>query len=218
MKSDFFDREYFENGVKSGKSLYEDYKWLPELTIPLAQNILDILRNTELYAETSDPVLLDYGCAKGFLVKAFRCLNVRAFGIDLSEYAVNNAPLDVKEYTSCIDLLQEDCPLEWPPIDCLIAKDVLEHIPKNMLPKYLSKMRQITSRIFVVVPLGNGQRYYIKDYEQDPSHYIKEDLVWWKDSLNQAGFDVTATYEVGDLKKNWKNVHPKGNGLLYTSK
>ena len=28
-----FDREYFEQGPMTGKSLYTNYRWLPELTL-----------------------------------------------------------------------------------------------------------------------------------------------------------------------------------------
>ena len=35
-----FDREYFEQGPMTGKSLYTNYRWLPELTLPLCHHIV----------------------------------------------------------------------------------------------------------------------------------------------------------------------------------
>ncbi len=35
MKVDFFDKNYFESGPQTNKSLYQNYRWIPELTIPL---------------------------------------------------------------------------------------------------------------------------------------------------------------------------------------
>ena len=35
-----FDLEYFEQGPMTGKSLYTNYRWLPELTLPMCHHII----------------------------------------------------------------------------------------------------------------------------------------------------------------------------------
>ena len=214
-KENFYDKNYYENGVLSKKSLYENYRWLPELTIPLAKEITAIMSDSKNAGELKNKTILDFGCAKGFLVKAFRELGHTAFGIDVSQYAISESPVEIKSYVRCIDLTRDALPLEWMPIDYIVAKDVLEHLDKEELFKQLSKLRSLSNRILVVVPLGDGKNYYIAEYEQDPSHFIKEDLDWWEKTLKDHGFNVKGTYEVGDLKSNWKSHHSKGNGLLY---
>lgn len=214
-KEDFYDKNYYENGLLSKKSLYENYRWLPELTIPLAEEITTIMSGSLNGDELKSTTILDFGCAKGFLVKAFRELGYTAFGIDVSQYAISESPLEIKGYVRCLDLLKEPLPLEWMPIDYIIAKDVLEHLEKDQLFKQLTKLRTLSNRILVIVPLGDGTKYFIDEYEQDPSHYIKEDLGWWVETLNNYGFQVKGTYEVGNLKSSWKSHHLKGNGLLY---
>lgn len=42
--------------------------------------------------------VLDVGCAKGFLVKALRDLGVEAYGVDVSEYAVNSAEASIRRF------------------------------------------------------------------------------------------------------------------------
>ena len=66
-----YDEDYFERGLSSGKSGYDNYRWLPELTIKFAYKIIK-----ELNLREGDRVL-DYGCAKGFFVKALRILDIR---------------------------------------------------------------------------------------------------------------------------------------------
>ena len=52
----FYDKSYFESGIKSQKSLYENYRWLPKLTRPLAKAICR-------FANISDKdIVVDYGC------------------------------------------------------------------------------------------------------------------------------------------------------------
>lgn len=40
--------------------------------------------------------ILDVGCAKGFLVKAFNEKGIETYGVDVNEYAVSNAPVEIK--------------------------------------------------------------------------------------------------------------------------
>ena len=63
--STVFDEKYFEDGVRSRVSAYENYRWMPERSIREASSIINnIPFNT----------VLDYGCAKGFMVYALRLL------------------------------------------------------------------------------------------------------------------------------------------------
>ena len=74
-----YDEDYFERGIESGKSLYTNYRWIPELTIPMCSFL-----NEQLGIGQSENVL-DFGCAKGFIVKAMRLLGRNAYGVDLNQ-------------------------------------------------------------------------------------------------------------------------------------
>ncbi len=89
-----YDADYYERGVESGKSCYSNYRWLPELTIPMAMVLIDTL------GIRPDQRVLDFGCAKGFVTKALRMLRRDAWGIDISRYALSQAPEDIKPYVS----------------------------------------------------------------------------------------------------------------------
>ena len=116
-----FDEKYFEDGVRHRVSAYENYRWMPERTIREASSIINNIQFDKV---------LDFGCAKGFMVYAMRLLGKEAYGVDVSEYAVSNGHPKVKDYLSVIESA-EDVKGGW---DLIIAKDVLEHILTPLLP------------------------------------------------------------------------------------
>ena len=200
--STVFDEKYFEDGVRSRVSAYENYRWMPERSIREASSIINnIPFNT----------VLDYGCAKGFMVYALRLLGKEAHGVDVSDYAVKNCHPRVKEYLTVVETA-EDIKGGW---DLIIAKDVLEHIPKELIPGVLAELRRRCKTIFVAVPLGDGQRYRIREYEMDITHVTKEPEEWWLTTLVEAGFKIKYfDYEFGHLKENWTKPHPYGNAFI----
>ena len=82
-----FDKDYYENGVSKGISGYTNYHYRPEYVFPVAQKIKN---------HFGPFTVLDYGAAKGYLVKALRLLDVNAYGYDISKYAVENADPQIK--------------------------------------------------------------------------------------------------------------------------
>lgn len=197
-----FDEKYFEDGVRSRVSAYENYKWMPERTIREASSIINTLQFNNV---------LDYGCAKGFMVYALRLLGKDAYGVDVSEYAITHCHPKVKDYLSVIDRVDE-IKGGW---DLIIAKDVLEHIPKERIPNVLSEFRSRCKQLFVAVPLGDGKRYRIREYEMDVTHVIREPEEWWLTTIVEAGFRIKYfDYEFGHLKENWTNTHPHGNAFI----
>ena len=184
-----YDEDYYERGIETNKSCYSNYHWMPELTIPMAARIVEYLKIRE------DEKILDFGCAKGYLVKALRLLHREAYGYDISEYALKSVPVDVKEYVSNEITNQYD----W-----IISKDVFEHIPYEEIDILLKDLAQKTKKMFVVVPLGEGEKYVVSAYELDSTHIIRENLEWWINKFQENGFQVVeAKYKVKYIKENW---------------
>ena len=200
-----FDREYFEQGPMTGKSLYTNYRWMPELTIPLCHHLVQ-----ECPIRIDDTVL-DFGCAKGYTVHALRLLGYEAYGVDISEYAISQAPKEVNGYVQLIEPYAElPGKYTW-----IIAKDILEHIPYDHIDEQLSILHDATDDIIVMVPLGDGTKYYIDAYEKDITHHIRQPLEWWSARFKGAGFGIDIeTHDLGPFKSNWQGIHPEGNGLI----
>jgi 2-polyprenyl-3-methyl-5-hydroxy-6-metoxy-1,4-benzoquinol methylase len=200
--SKVFDEKYFEDGVRNRVSAYENYRWMPERTIREASSIINNIPFDNV---------LDYGCAKGFMVYAMRLLGKEAFGVDVSDYAVKNSHPKVRDYLSVIQSA-EDIKGGW---DLIIAKDVLEHIPKELLPETLAAFRRRCKHLFVAVPLGDGRRYRIREYEMDVTHIIREPEEWWLTTIVEAGFKIKYfDYQFHHLKENWTVNHPHGNAFI----
>ena len=86
-----YDEDYYENGLAKGISGYENYRWIPELTYPMAYSICKSLK-----IKKNDKVL-EYGCAHGFLVKALNDFNIDTYGVDISSYALSKVDPGIKK-------------------------------------------------------------------------------------------------------------------------
>ncbi len=196
-----FDEDYFMRGVETGKSLYTDYRWIESLTVPMA---LAIARH--LGIDATHDTILDFGCARGYVVKALRHLGYFAYGIDASEWAITNCDPWVSRFVSVGCAPKVD--VGW-----IIAKDVLEHI--EALEDTIELLIGAASKgIFVVVPLSDDcMRYAVPDYEKDATHLHRLPLGAWARMFMRPGWEVTASYRVKGVKDNYRHF-PTGNGFL----
>lgn len=204
-ENNIYNEEYFEDGIANGVSLYENYRWIPELTIPMAYDMI-----LELGIKRNDKVL-DFGCAKGYLVRAFRLLGHKAFGVDISQYAIDSCPHEVAPYVSTIENMKmEECVFDF-----TIAKDVFEHVPHDELDRTIDWVMKRSKRLFVAVPLGNGIVYEIPAMDRDKTHIIRESMDWWIETFDRLGYNVSfASHKMGTIKNKWVERYPEGNGFF----
>lgn len=198
-----YDKVYFEDGVKNKVSAYENYRWMPERSIR---------EGCSLISRIEFDTVLDYGCAKGFLVHALRLLGKNAYGADISTYALENSHPEVRNYLS---LLSQRPLASYKGFDLLTAKDVFEHLTEEQLDITLSEIRQNFKKIFIAVPLGNGERYRIREYEMDVTHILRMPEDWWLKKIAEHGFKVKFfDYKFGYMKDHWHSVDNFGNCFI----
>jgi len=208
---EYFNEDYYERGAETGKSLYSHYRWMPELTIPMAHHIAKYMDLHE-----SEKVL-DFGCAKGFTVKALRLLGYKAYGVDVSQYAYDEMDAKTGKWCGVIEP-QEPLVCAEGGYDWILCKDILEHVPYDKIDEQLKVLYNGGKRVMAMIPLGDGKKYIIDSYELDKSHFIRESLQWWHEKFEQAGFvNVMSTYDMGPFKKNWQ-FEPQGNMLIIASR
>lgn len=199
-----YDADYFLRGKETGKSLYENYRWMPELTIPMVCSMVSHLRIEP------DHTILDFGCARGYSVRAFRELGYDAWGVDASEWAVMNCDPEVKDFV----FLPGAEPKFTSMVDWTIAKDVLEHV--EIVAEMVSfLMQQSRVGVFAVVPLSlaDGHPYVVREYEQDITHLHRLSLASWVRMFLRPGWKVEASYAVPGIKCNYAQ-HKMGNGFI----
>lgn len=203
-----FDEDYYERGEETGRSLYTNYRWLPELTIPMASYLV-----RQLPIDHSQTVL-DFGCAKGYLVLALRMLGYQAYGVDISKYAIEHCPKEVEPYVRVITpnnslLLPDGSLYNW-----VLAKDVLEHVPYEDIDHVLRLIRGAGKKLFTVIPLAMKGRYIVPLYENDVTHFIREDMDWWIERFRRAGFKHRrSSYHIPYFKENYR-WWERGNGFF----
>lgn len=204
-----YDEDYFERGPQTGKSLYENYHWMEEPTIRMAQSIINVL------GLTSQHKVLDYGCAKGFLVRALRILGIDAYGCDTSQYAIAHLDPAVVDVCRPIDPHTLAIPFEEK-FDWVITKDVLEHMTISQLKTFLANSRKQCKQALHIVPLADNTFHYIvPEYEQDKTHLIRQTRQWWSNFFNDHYWQNTAfSYTMPDIKENWTGRYPEGNGFF----
>ena len=206
MSTDKYDETYFERGIQSGVSGYDNYRWMPELTIRMAHYIASFLNLSE------NTPILDYGCAKGYLVKAFRILDIPAFGCDISQYAISQCDPDVRNYCRLMD--QGTIPFDGI-FDTILAKDVMEHLSEPEIDAFLKMAASRCKRLFHVTPLGDGTKFLIPQYEADVTHIQKQPLTWWLKKFESHGFaPLSVTHEMKGVKENWTRACHNGNGFF----
>lgn len=201
-----YTEDYFMRGPETGLSNYRGYRWLPDLTLPMADQarwLLNIRPND---------VVLDYGCSRGYFVKALRQRGVTAWGYDISEWALENCDPAVKEFVS------NDLHLPDKGWDVIWSKDVFEHIPESQLEHLVPKMLSACRRqVFLIIPLAihRGGPYACPVDELDKTHVIRWTLPCWLDFLQKFSRDfvVSGGYEMPVLKQNCYH-YPRSYGFI----
>src|SRR5512133_4199805 len=81
-----YDANYYKSGC--GRPYQRDDEWLRFFDVIAERIIRDIHPNT----------VLDAGCAMGFLVEGLRNHGAEAYGIDISEYAIQNTHSSIQSF------------------------------------------------------------------------------------------------------------------------
>ena len=208
-----FDKDYYTDGIAKGLSCYENYRWIPELTYPMAHAFFNFLK---LRKKSN---VLEFGCAHGFLIKCLIDFGVNAYGVDISDYAIKNCHVDINKRLTIItnnNLKNSLKRLNFKTkFDWIISKDVFEHIPVNHLKKLLKQMSKISKKLFVIVPLGEKSKYRIKQYHLDKTHIVVKNEKWWIKLFEDNGFrNENFLYKVDGIKDKWYKINKLGNGFF----
>lgn len=197
----FYDADYFERGKESGKGWLENYRWQPQRMFRMALAMIDYLGLNE------NSVVLDFGCAKGFLVRALRELEIHADGCDISDYALSFAPEGCWNYTDNESWQGKD-------YSHTIAKDVFEHLTIEQLEQTLNLLSHRTMYLICIIPMGDNGIHRIPEYNAEISHQIIENESWWRAKFNACGwYVVKETNHVPGIKDNWAYVE-NGNHVF----
>ena len=121
-----YDKDYFEKYSGTGYTLESTYLILR----PFAVSIVNLMRFAKPF---KSPVrALDIGCAKGYLVKMLRLEGIEAYGVDISEYAIQNSPSEIRQYLHRVDVETESLPFPEKFFDMIISIATFEHLQQKI--------------------------------------------------------------------------------------
>lgn len=209
-----YDEDYFERGVQTSKSGYQNYGWLPELTLKMAHHLIQSL------PISPGQSVLDFGCAKGFLVKAFRILDVEAYGIDVSGYAIDHVDPQARGLCTLVSGVN-DPKCFARDYDWMVSKDVFEHLSEEELKSMLNAASKRIKRIFAALPLGKDDEsgFVVPEYDRDITHVTIKPLEWWMSLFENNGWNVErVSHSQRGVKDNWTAAWPRGNAFFVLSR
>lgn len=158
-----FDSHYFQHGC--GIPYERNKHWL---------TFFDKIAKT-IARDITPTTMIDAGCAKGFLVEALRNNSVQAWGIDISEYAINSVHESVKPYCQQGSVVE---PFNQR-YDLLISIEVLEHLQKEDSEKAVQNFCAHTDDI-----LFSSSPY---DYAE-ATHFNVQPPEYWSECFARHGF------------------------------
>jgi len=166
------DLNYFEN--YGGYNYAESYRGYTIEPSQVISSLIDQGINFES--------LLDAGCASGELVRDFRRLGVKAFGIEKNKEILNKSV--IPEFCVEMDLLDMSS-IKADSFHLIYANSLMYIFPNMILP-ILKEFHRICSKaVYICNP-------YLEDNSEDtfhdPSRVFLATETWWTKQFLEAGF------------------------------
>jgi SAM-dependent methyltransferase len=126
--------------------------------------------------------VLDLGCGRGPYLYFWRWFVKNSFGLELSEFAKNNAFIDG------IKLGNINNEKNYFKTDLIIAFDVLEHLTDDNLDKTLKNMVKFGNKFLISVPVIENP-----NLEADKTHIQKKTMQEWIKLIESYGIILEPT-------------------------
>lgn len=132
-----FGKEYFDGDRKYG---YGGYSYHPRFWQPVVPTF------QEYYKVTPQSKILDVGCGKGFMLYDFMQLipGITVAGVDISEYAIENAKEEVKPFLKVADA--RDLPFEDKSFDLVISITTVHNLDREGCKRALQEIERVSRK------------------------------------------------------------------------
>ena len=162
-ESNPYDEYYFQHAC--GRPYQRDDEWLQFFGGIADRIVSDIQPKT----------VLDAGCAMGFLVEGLRNLGVEAYGVDVSEFAIENVDAGIRDYCWQGSIV-EPFPRSY---DLIVSIEVFEHMdPQDAEAAARNLYNHTHDILFSSTPF---------DYKE-ATHYNVRPPEYWSELFAKQGF------------------------------
>lgn len=175
-----FGKEFFDGDRSHG---YGGFNYFPRFWQPVIPTF------QKHWTLTSESSVLDVGCAKGFMLHDFAELipGVKVKGIDISEYAIENAIEDMRPHVKVASAVELPFPDKY--FDVVISVTTVHNLEGDDLIRALQEIERVARRgSFITVDA------YRDDQEKERMNawnltaktvlHVNE----WKSLFNEAGY------------------------------
>ena len=175
-----FGKDYFDGERIYG---YGGYGYHPRFWTDTVRHI------KELYQLSAEAKVLDVGCAKGFMMHDFKLLmpEMDIRGVDVSEYAIENAIDDVKPYVQVANA--KELPFDDGEFDLVLAINVIHNLPREECVQALREIQRVTKEhAFVMVDAWRTEeeRVRLQNWVLTAKTYMHIDD--WVELFSGAGY------------------------------
>lgn len=175
-----FGKEFFDGDRKHGYGgfSYHPRFWQP--VIPTFQKHFDL---------TSESSILDVGCAKGFMLYDMVQLvpSITVCGVDISEYAIENAKQEVKSYLQVADA--KNIPFEDNSFDVVISITTIHNLERDDCAKTLQEIERVSrGKSFVTVDAYRNEEEKEAMYAWNLTAKTIMSVDEWKAFFNEVGY------------------------------
>ena len=160
-KSTDFNSVYFGNDKRfKDKAGYTDYK---TRETGQRKDVDDLVERFNLKGKR----VLDVGCSYGFKVKRLNELDVKAFGIDFSDFALSQVDKNIRPYIYNEDPI-ETLSFSYNQFDLVISSGFLCCIPEGKEETVVKELNRVAKK-----------QYHIVDTKVRPEYYNVKPVEYW---------------------------------------
>jgi SAM-dependent methyltransferase len=180
-----YDKEYFESTgyVNYDGAIYRIRQFITYF-------LFGLYYKYGLKAKT----ILDIGCATGMSVWVFRKIfRMEAYGVDISQYAVENSIESVRDYIMWGDVSTANFSAQIKRFDLVVSFDAIEHIQPSMLNTAINNIFSLADTavlgIYVLDEFSAIRQNLIGHIHM--SHFCERSSSWWLDTFSSYNWVPT---------------------------
>jgi uridylate kinase len=163
IDASFYDREYY-TGNKCGYKFTQKESFLGKMLTMAVNYYRAFLIRVFLNPKSC----LDVGCGTGQLVQALRSFGMDAYGVEISDDALELADKSVKQFLKKGDITK--LPFKEDEFDLVVSFDVLEHVERSKIKQAINETIRV-SRKYILHKIYTRENLWMKwVHNADKSH------------------------------------------------